>query len=150
MTVKEFLLQECQLKARIRSCRDEIKELEELVRSVSSPGFGEHNNPNPNTSSPFERSLMKIYDMQKKLDRMISALMDYKRQVKSLLRSIPDRMDRYIMEEHYLHHRSFAEIAEDYDVNRSTIKRRHDRVIEELELPEDAVDIGKLWDYDIY
>ena len=150
MTVKEYLLQECQLKTRIRSCRDEIKELEELACSVSSPGFGEHYNPNPNTKSPFENSLMKIYDMQKKLDRMLSALMDYKKQVKIFISSVPDRFDRYILEEHYLHHRSFADIAEDYDVNRSTVKRRHDRLMEDLEVPKDAVDLGKLWEYDIY
>lgn len=81
---------------------------------------------------------------------MVAGLIDYKKQVKTLLSSIPDRMDRYIMEEHYLHHRSFASIAEDYDVNRSTVKRRHDRMLHELVLPEKAVDFGKLWDYDIY
>lgn len=150
MTVKEFLSQERNLKIRIKSCRDEIKELRLLASSVSSPGFEEHHSSNPNTRAPFEKSLMKIYDLESRLDKMISALIDYKKQVKKLIASVPDTMERYILEEHYLHHRSFAEIAEDYDVNRSTVKRRHDRLMEELKLPDDAVDLGKMWDYDIY
>ena len=78
MTAKEYLQQAYRLDNRINSNLAEISRLRELTKSISSPDFGEHFNPNHTTEAPFICSLERIWELERKIDAEIDLLVELK------------------------------------------------------------------------
>ena len=79
MTVKEYLGQGYRLEQRIYLSQLELEQLRELAKTVSAVGYDEHFNASRSTSAPFEKTLMKIMEMEEQERMMLETCCSLRR-----------------------------------------------------------------------
>ena len=136
MTVKEYLSQSYRLEQRIELCRLEIEQLRELVTAIRSAGFEEHYNATRNTSSQFEKILMKIMEMEEKERIMLETLLAFKEELKSIINSIENKDERLVLHYRYCYCMMWTQIADKLGWDARTIKRWHNKAIAKISLPD--------------
>ena len=97
MTVKEYLGQGYRLEQRIHLSQLELQQLRELAKTVSAVGFEEHYNASRSTSAPFEKTLMKIMEMEEQERMMLEDLLRFKQELKIIINSIENKDERLVM-----------------------------------------------------
>lgn len=137
MTVKEYLSQSYRLEQRIELCRLEIEQLRELVTAIRSAGFEEHYNATRNTSSQFEKILMKIMEMEEKEGIMLETLLTFKEELKSIINSIENKDERLVLYYRYCYCMMWTQIADKLGWDARTIKRWHNKALAKISLPDD-------------
>lgn len=135
MTVKEYLSQSYRLKQRIEICRLEIEQLRELVTAIRAVGFEEHYNSTRNTSAQFEKTLMKIMEMEEKERIMLETLLAFKEELKSIINSIENKDERLVLHYRYCYCMMWTQIADKLGWDARTIKRWHNKAIAKISLP---------------
>ena len=136
MTVKEYLSQSYRLEHRIELCRLEIEQLRELVTAIRSAGFEEHYNATRNTSSQFEKILMKIMEMEEKEGIMLETLLTFKEELKSIINSIENKDERLVLYYRYCYCMMWTQIADKLGWDARTIKRWHNKALTKISLPD--------------
>lgn len=136
MTVKEYLSQSYRLEQRIELCRLEIEQLRELVTAIRSVGFEEHYNATRNTSSQFEKILMKILEMEEKEGIMLETLLTFKEELKSIINSIENKDERLVLYYRYCYCMMWTQIADKLGWDARTIKRWHNKALTKISLPD--------------
>ena len=137
MTVKEYLSQSYRLEQRIELCRLEIEQLRELVTAIRSAGFEEHYNVTRNTSSQFEKILMKIMEVEEKEGIMLETLLTFKEELKSIINSIENKDERLVLYYRYCYCMMWTQIADKLGWDARTIKRWHNKALAKISLPDD-------------
>jgi RNA polymerase sigma factor (sigma-70 family) len=143
MTVKEYLGQAYLLDQRIRSYTIECDELRQMAESISSPGFEEHFNATKNTDAPYIRTLEKLWDMEETVLREQESLIDLKAQIREVISQVDKSEQQAVLRFRYIHNYSWPRIADELGVDRGTVQRWHNRAINKIILPENAIDLKK-------
>lgn len=136
MTVKEYLSQSYRLEQRIELCRLEIEQLRELVTAIRSVGFEEHYNATRNTSAQFEKTLIKIMEMEEKERIMLETLLTFKEELKSIINSIENKDERLVLHYRYCYCMMWTQIADKLGWDARTIKRWHNKALAKISLPD--------------
>lgn len=89
MKVKEYLGQAYRLDQRINSDIEELGKLREMSSSIASPCLEERVQTSRNTDAPFVRSLMKIMELEDKINAEIDNLVELKSRYAVLLMGLP-------------------------------------------------------------
>lgn len=89
MKVKEYLGQAYRLDQRINSDIEELGKLREMSSSIASPCLEERVQTSRNTDAPFVRSLMKIMELEDKINAEIDNLVELKSRYAALLMRLP-------------------------------------------------------------
>ncbi|MCD7724938.1 MAG: DUF1492 domain-containing protein [Clostridiales bacterium] len=139
MTAKEFLSQAERLDRRLEI---EIKRAQSFRRdaySLGSPSIGERVQTSRNTDAPFERSVNEAIDMEIKIKDRIALLLKLKVQIQTAIDALDDSDERMVLYYRYVESRTWEEIGEYLNVNRTTVYRWHNRALEKIVIPENPV-----------
>ena len=112
MTAKEYLSQARHLDARNNTKLQQISQLNELATNVTSAMTGMPHNPSPEPSR-MASAVEKIVDLQSEINSDIDQLVDLKRSIAALIRSVPNPDQQTVLEKRYLCFQSWEQIAID-------------------------------------
>lgn len=139
MTAKEYLSQAYRLDHRINSDIAEMERLREMAKSVGSPGFEEHHNPNHPTEAPFVRTLEKVWNMEVKINAEIDRLVDLKAQIRSVITAVSDTDERMVLRYRYIHNMTWEQIGNELNADARTVRRWHGTALLNVQMPENPI-----------
>ena len=135
MTAKEYLGQAYRLDQRINSKLEQVASLNELATKCTSTLTGMPRNPNRGTSTMAD-AIGKIIDLQAEINRDIDRLVDLKREMVKLIKSVDNTEYQTLLELRYLCFKTWEQIAVDMGYNVRHVYRLHDEAVESIVVPQ--------------
>ena len=132
MTAKEFLSQARYLDMRINSKVEQIDSLNDLATKCTSTLTGMPHNPSPSTSLMAD-AVCKIVDLQEELGRDVKELVELKRQISALIKSVQNHEYQTLLEKRYLCFQTWEKIAVEMSYSIQHTYLMHDRALKEIE-----------------
>ena len=133
MNAKEYLSQARYLDARINSKIKQVEQLSYLATSATSVLSGMPHNPNKATSKMAD-IVGKIVDLQAEINHDIDTLVDLKRDIGGLIKSLPNVEHQTLLEKRYLCFQSWEQIAVDLSFSMQHTFRMHDSALKEIDV----------------
>ena len=133
MNAKEYLSQARYLDARINSKIKQVERLNFLATSATSVLSGMPHNPNKATSKMAD-IVGKIVDLQAEINHDIDTLVDLKRDIGGLIKSLPNVEHQTLLEKRYLCFQSWEQIAVDLSFSMQHTFRMHDSALKEIDV----------------
>lgn len=134
MTAKEHLGQAYRLDQRINSKIEQVASLNELATKCTSSLTGMPRNPN-RASSTMADAVAKIIDLQAEINRDIDRLVDLKREIVSVIKSIDNLEYQTLLEKRYLCFLTWEQIAVDMGYDLRYLHKLHNRALLKVEIP---------------
>ena len=134
MTAKEYLGQAYRLDQRINSKIEQVASLNELATKCTSSLTGMPRNPN-RASSTMADAVAKIIDLQAEINRDIDRLVDLKREIVSVIKSIDNLEYQTLLEKRYLCFLNWEQIAVDMGYDLRYLHKLHNRALLKVEIP---------------
>ena len=104
MKAKEYLKQAYRLDQRINSNIKEVGELRAMAGSISSPQLSADKvQTSHNGDAPFERALVRIWEMEAKIDAEIDLYVDLKNQIREVISQIDNVDEQMVLRYRYIH-----------------------------------------------
>ena len=135
MTIKEYLGQAYRLDQRINSKLEQVASLNDLANKVTTTLTGMPKNPNRATSTMAD-AVAKIIDLQAEINRDIDSLVDLKREIVSVIKTVDNTEYQTLLEKRYLCFATWEQIAVDMDYSIQHIYRIRDRALEQITVPK--------------
>lgn len=133
MTTKEYLGQAYRLDQRINSKLEQVASLNDLANKVTTTITGMPRSPNRATSTMAD-AVTKIIDLQAEINRDIDRLVDLKREIVAVIKTIDNMEYQTLLELRYLCFKSWEQIAVDMGYNVRHVYRIHDEAVESIKL----------------
>ena len=128
MTAKEYLGQAYRLDQRINSKLEQVAALNDLATKATSTLTGMPRNPNRATSMMAD-AIAKIIDLQAEINNDIDRLVDLKREIVGLIKTINNMEYQTLLEKRYLCFETWEQIAVDMGYNVRHVYRIHDEAV---------------------
>jgi chromosome segregation ATPase len=112
MTAKEYLEQAYRLDQRINSKLEQVASLNELATKATSTLTGMPKNPNRATSKMAD-AVAKIVDLQAEINNDIDRLVDLKREIVGIIKTVNNPEYQTLLEKRYLCFDTWEQIAVD-------------------------------------
>lgn len=141
MTAKEYLSQAYRLDQRINSNIEEISRLREMATSISSPSWGEKVQSTRNTDAPFVRCLEKIMDLESVINEEIDALVELKKEIRTVIEAVQNTDERLVLRYRYIHNCTWEQIGNELNADARTVRRWHGEALQNVKLPENPIKI---------
>lgn len=134
MTAKEYLQQAFRLDQRINSKIEQVDSLNELAVKCTSTISDMPSNPN-RSESPLADTVIKIIDLQDEINRDIDSLIDLKREIVNVVKSVENKEHQTLLEKRYLCFLSWEQIAVDMGYDLRYLHKMHNRSLKECQIP---------------
>ena len=128
MTAKDYLGQAYRLDQRINSKLEQVAALNDLATKATSTLTGMPRNPNRATSMMAD-AIAKIIDLQAEINNDIDRLVDLKREIVGLIKTINNMEYQTLLEKRYLCFETWEQIAVDMGYNVRHVYRIHDEAV---------------------
>ena len=128
MTAKEHLGQAYRLDQRINSKLEQVASLNELATKCTWALTGMPRNPNRRTSTMAE-AVAKIIDLQTEINYDIDRLIDLKREMVKLIKSVDNTECQTLLELRYLCFKTWEQIAVDMGYTIDNVYRIHRKAL---------------------
>ena len=128
MTAKEYLGQAYRLDQRINSKLEQVASLNELATKCTWALTGMPRNPNRRTSTMAE-AVAKIVDLQTEINHDIDRLIDLKREMVMLIKSVDNTECQTLLELRYLCFKTWEQIAVDMGYTIDNVYRIHRKAL---------------------
>jgi len=125
MMAKEFLRQAYRLNELINSDLEELQNLRELSRSVSSPVFEEKISGTKSTDPPFVRYVGKIIDLEKQIQQEVDRLVKLKSDIREAINQMQNVDEKLLLRYRYINFLNWEEICVNLNVSIRTVHRLH-------------------------
>jgi len=135
MTPKAYLQQALRLDERIHSKIEQIESLNELATKCTSAITGMPHNPSPSTSTMAD-AVMKIVDLQEEIKADIDRLVDLKRELVQVIKSVDEIECQMLLELRYLCYKSWDEIGVEMGYTVRNIHYLHKQALRLVVVPE--------------
>ncbi len=132
MTAKEYLEQARFLDLRINAKLEEVEGLNALATKVTSVYSDMPGSPNRDTAK-MAKTIEKIVDLEKEINRDIEALVDLKRDISNVIKQVQNQEYQYILEQKYLHFAKWEEIAVKMNYAVRWIYKMHGTALKKIE-----------------
>lgn len=132
MTSKEYLSQARFLDASIRTKVEQIESLNDLATSCTAVISDMPRNPNRGGSRMAD-AVMKIIDLQEEIKNDMIALVNLKREIMDVIKSVSSLEYQTILEKRYLCFISWERIAVELGYSIQHTYRLHDAALKEVE-----------------
>lgn len=133
MTAKQYLKQAYRLNELINSDLEEVAQLRTMVTSISSLDIkSDVVSSSKNTSSPFEKTIIKILDLENKINVEIDQYIDLKNEIKDQINAIEQSDLRLILQKRYLNFQKWEQIAVDMNYGYQWIHKLHNIALVEF------------------
>lgn len=128
MTAREFLNQAYKLDQRINSKLEQLRTLNELALKVTGTVSGMPHGTDRSSSGPAD-AIVKIIDLQAEINYQVDELVDTKREIMHVIRSVEDTDCRLLLEMRYLCYRTWEQIAVDMGYCIDNVFRVHRKAL---------------------
>jgi len=135
MTAKAYLVQAYRLDQRINSKLEQIASLNELTTKCTYTLTGMPRNPSRNTSTMAD-AVAKIIDLQAEINRDIDRLVDLKREIVRLIKTVDNTECQTLLELRYLCFKTWEQIAVDMGYTIDNVYRIHRKALSIVSIPE--------------
>ncbi len=135
MTAKEFLSQGYKINLSIEARKKQIEELRSIMfggglRYSDTPG-----NPNKGESG-MENKLVKVLDMERKVDQDIDRLITMKDDILNSIENVLDPQERALLSLRYIKMLSWEKVAQEMGCSLRNVHNIHGRAIDDVVVPE--------------
>lgn len=134
MTIKEYLSQAYRLDQRINSKLGQVEALNDLATKATSALTGMPKNPNRATSTMAD-AIGKIIDLQAEINRDIDRLVDLKREIVGVIKTVDNMECQTLLEKRYLCFETWEQIAVDMDYTVRNIYNLHSLALQKIKMP---------------
>lgn len=129
MTTKEYLSQAYRLDQRINSKLEQVESLNELATKVNTTLTGMPKSPN-RASSTMADVMAKIIDLQQEINSDIDRLVDLKRELVTVIKTVENAECQTLLELRYLCFKTWEQIAVDMNYTVRNIHLLHKEALE--------------------
>lgn len=129
MRAREYLSKAYRLDQRINSKLEQVQSLNELATKATSTLTGMPRNPNRATSTMAD-AVAKIIDLQAEINRDIDRLVDLKRDIVTLVKSVDNTEFQTLLEKRYLCYMSWEQIAVDMNYSIHHLYKMHNLALD--------------------
>lgn len=129
MTAKEYLGRAYRLDQRIDTKIAQVASLNDLAAKCSAALTGMPHTPNRSTSRMAD-AVCKIVDLQEEINRDIDRLVDLKRDIMEVIKTVEDTEYQILLEKRYLCFRTWEQIAADMHYSGKWVQKMHERALE--------------------
>lgn len=136
MTAKEFLKQTYRLNELITSDLEELQNLRDLSRSVSSPVIGEKVSRTKSSDPPFEKYVIKIVDLEKQIQQEVERFVKLKTDIREAINQMEDMDEKLLLRYRYINFLHWEEICVNLNVSMRTVHRLHSLALQHLKIPK--------------
>lgn len=136
MMAKEFLRQAYRLNELINSDLEELQNLRELSRSVSSPVFEEKISGTKSTDPPFVRYVGKIIDLEKQIQQEVDRLVKLKSDIREAINQMQNVDEKLLLRYRYINFLNWEGICVNLNVSIRTVHRLHSSALQHLKVPQ--------------
>ncbi|HEX3017833.1 MAG TPA: DUF1492 domain-containing protein [Caproicibacter sp.] len=131
MNAKEYLSQALRIDQRINSKLEQVASLRELAVKASSTLSDTPRRASPDIQ-PMETIIAKILDLEAEINGDIDKLVDLKKEITDVIKSVSNPEYQTILEKRYLCFLSWEQIAVDMNYSIQYTFRMHDRALAEV------------------
>lgn len=135
MTAKEYLSQAYRLDQRINSKLEQVSSLNELATKCTSTLTGMPHSPNRGSSTMAD-AVTKIIDLQAEINSDIDRLVDLKREIVTVIKSVDNTEYQTLLELRYLCFKTWEQIAVDMNYRVRNVHILHNEALEKVSVPE--------------
>ena len=122
MTAKQYLSQAYRLNERINSDLSELDRLRDLAISLSSVNYdGIRVSSTRSTEAPFEKTICKIIDAEKKINAEIERLVDLKAEISGAISQLANVDEQLLLRFRYINNYGWEKIAVLMSVSMRTV-----------------------------
>ncbi len=136
MTAKEYLSQAKQLNDAVNKLLNDRDYWRDLSKKVSGSNFEEHFNSNRTSEAPFVRCLERIDEIERDIDRKVSALVDLRTEINKAIDTLADFREQLVLRCRYLDGCSWEKAARVMAVSIRTAHRIHEKALKHFSIPE--------------
>lgn len=136
MTAKEFLKQAYRLNELINSDLEELQNLRELSRSVSSPVLEEKVSRTKCTDPPFEKYVIRIVDLEQQIQHEVERLIKLKSDIREAINQMENVDEKLLLRYRYINFLNWEEICVNLNVSMRTVHRLHSSALQHLKVPK--------------
>jgi hypothetical protein len=129
MKVRDYFAQAYRLDQRIRSKLDQVQSLSELAMKTTSTLTSMPRNPNSATSAMAD-AIVKFVDLQAEINHDIDRLVDLKRDIVALVKSVDNMEFQTLLEKRYLCYMSWEQIAIDMNYSIHHLYKMHNLALD--------------------
>jgi len=133
MTTKEYLGQAYRLDQRINSKLEQVASLSDLATKVTTTISDVPKNPNHSTSTMAD-VIVKIVDLQAEINHDIDCLVDLKREIVKVIKTVDNIEYQTLLELRYLCFKTWEQIAVDMGYNVRHVYRVHDIAVSTIKI----------------
>lgn len=142
MNKKEYLRQAYLLDKRIKADMDEVVRLRELATSVSSLRYDrEYVQATRSIEAPFVKALIKVMDLEAKINVEITRLISLKEQILDVISKLESVDEQMILRYRYMSNMTWEDIGNELHAGVRTVIRWHGNALEHLVFPENPIRI---------
>ncbi len=140
MRVETYLSQGRMLDQRINYQLKKLGELKSAACSLSAMTIRKDMvQTSADGDAPFVRALIRVEEMEEKINREIDMLVDLKEEIMGVIGQVASEELQMVPIYRYLEGMTWEEIGELVYADRSTVKRWHRKAIEQIVLPEERI-----------
>lgn len=136
MTAKEFLKQAYRLNELINSDLEELQNLRDLSRSVSSPVLEEKVSRTKSTDPPFEKYVIRIVDLEQQIQQEVERLVKLKSDIREAINRMENVDEKLLLRYRYINFLNWEEICVNLNVSMRTVHRLHSSALQKLKVPK--------------
>lgn len=136
MTAKEFLNQAYRLNELINSDLEELQNLRDLSRSVSSPVLDEKVSRTKSTDPPFEKYVIRIIDLEQQIQHEVERLIKLKSDIREAINQMENVDEKLLLRYRYINFLNWEEICVNLNVSMRTVHRLHSSALQHLKVPK--------------
>ena len=133
MNAKEYLGRANKIHQQISFDLKELEYWKELSTTISGCNFEENHNPNKNTETPFIKCLLKIKDLEERINNEKVKLQEIEYKILDSLDLIDSIPCRNILVFKYLKHMTWGQIAEELNYSQRWVYRLHNKALKAFE-----------------
>ncbi len=133
MDVKNFLERAMHLDVLIDSHVAELDNYRRLSLKIGSSRLEEHVSHSAPTEAPYVKWVERIVDKEREINEEIDRLVNIKMEISKFIDNVENPQWQYILRSRYIMGCTWEQIAKGIDCSVSTIKRSHQKVLENLE-----------------
>ena len=146
MNVKDYLRQGRLLDQRINYNLRRLKEMRAGLDGLCSPQIqADKVQTSPDGDPPFVKALMRMSELNERIDQEIDLLVDLRNQIDATVRTVDNDDYQMLLLYRYIENRTWEDIGAELGVGKTTAKRWHQEALQMVKLPENPIDIKSIW-----
>ena len=146
MNVKDYLRQGRLLDQRINYNLRRLKEMRAGPDGLCSPQIrADKVQTSPDGDPPFVKALMRMSELNERIDQEIDLLVDLRNQIDATVRTVDNDDYQMLLLYRYIENRTWEDIRAELGVGKTTAKRWHQEALQMVRMPENPIVIKRVW-----